>query len=409
MPLFPRGFAGRGTRARRVRHPRTGRRPAIGTASRIGLPAPPGWMRWLPVLYVVALLVIEPLTPADWPVSFALIAVPLLAAFAQGPVMVAATTMFAVLFEGVLAGTPCCAGRSVGYLWDRHYVASYICTALVGALGTVLAAHRIRRERTLADVRFVAEIAQRVLLRPVPHRIGNLLLESLYLSAAAEARIGGDLYEAVPTTHGVRLLIGDVRGKGLLAVETAAALLGAFREVAHDEPDLAALAGRVEKSMNRRAAQLGGGETDERFVTAVFAEIPTDGQLVRVVNCGHPPPLLMRPGEVSELDRGRSAPPLNLGMLVDEPYRVDVYPFRPGDQLLLYTDGITETRNPSGAFYPLLERLRSWGSMPPHDLLERLHDDLLDYSRDRLQDDTAALAVCMPAEYPAARHASSAG
>ncbi|MFI5977485.1 PP2C family protein-serine/threonine phosphatase [Streptomyces sp. NPDC051452] len=366
-------------------------------------------MRWLPVLYVVVLLLIEPLTPADWPVSFALIAVPLLAAFTQGPVMVAATTMFAVLFEGVLAGTPCCAGRSVGYLWDRHYVASYICTALVGALGTVLAAHRIRRERTLADVRFVAEIAQRVLLRPVPHRIGNLLLESLYLSAAAEARIGGDLYEAVPTTHGVRLLIGDVRGKGLLAVETAAALLGAFREVAHDEPDLAALAGRVEKSMNRRAAQLGGGETDERFVTAVFAEIPTDGQLVRIVNCGHPPPVLMRPGEVSELDRGRSAPPLNLGMLVDEPYRVDVYPFGPGDQLLLYTDGITETRNPSGAFYPLLERLRSWGSMPPHDLLERLHDDLLDYSRDRLQDDTAALAVCMPAEDPAAGHASSAG
>ncbi|MFC9926567.1 PP2C family protein-serine/threonine phosphatase [Streptomyces sp. NPDC127190] len=357
-------------------------------------------MRWLPVLYVVVVLLLEPVTPVDWPVSFVLIAVPLVAAFAHGPAGVAAATLFALVLEGVLAGTPCCAGRAVGYLWDRHYVASYVCTALVGGLGAILAAHRIRRERTLADVRFVAETAQRVLLRPVPHRIGNLLLESLYLSAAAEARIGGDLYEAVPTRHGVRLLIGDVRGKGLLAVETAAALLGAFREAAHDEPDLPALVGRLETSMRRRATQLGGRETGERFVTAVFAEIPADGQVVRIVNCGHPPPLSLRAGEVRELDSGRSAPPLNLGMLVDDPYQVDAYPFRPGDQLLLYTDGVTETRNAAGVFYPLVERLRSWGPLPPGDLLARLHDDLLAYSHTGLTDDTAALAVCLLPEAP---------
>ncbi|WP_190018157.1 PP2C family protein-serine/threonine phosphatase [Streptomyces lucensis] len=357
-------------------------------------------MRWLPVLYVAALLVIEPVTPVDWPVSFVLVALPLVTAFAHGPVAVACATVFAVLFEGVLAGTPCCAGRPVAYLWDRHYVAAYVCTALVGALGTIVAAHRTRRERTLADLRYVAETAQRVLLRPVPRRIGNLVLGSLYLSAAAEARIGGDLYEAVRTAHGVRLLIGDVRGKGLLAVETAAALLGAFREAAHDEPDLAALARRMERSMSRRSDQLGGNETGERFVTAVFAEIPADGGRVRVVNCGHPPPLLVRPGEVLELDRGRPGPPLNLGMLVDDPYHVDEYAFRPGDLLLLYTDGVTETRDPAGEFYPLLQRMRSWGRPPPHELLERLHHDLLHHSRDRLRDDIAALAVWLPADEP---------
>ncbi|MFJ3714473.1 PP2C family protein-serine/threonine phosphatase [Streptomyces sp. NPDC090057] len=352
-------------------------------------------MRWLPVLFVAAVLLLEPVTPVQWPVSFVLIALPLVAAFAHRPVVVVAAAAFAVLLEGALAGTPCCAGRQVGYLWERHYVAAYVCTALVGALGTILAAHRIRRERTLADVRFVADIAQRVLLRPVPHRIGDLRLESLYVSAAAEARIGGDLYEAVPTRFGVRLLIGDVRGKGLLAVETAAALLGAFREAAHDEPDLAALADRVETSIGRRAAQLGGSEAGERFVTAVFAEIPSEGRVVRVVNCGHPPPLLILPGEVRELDRGRSAPPLNLGVLVGDAYHVDVYPFRPGDQLLLYTDGVTETRDADGAFYPLTERLRRWGPLPPRELLDRLHDDLLEYGDNRLQDDTAALAACL--------------
>jgi len=352
-------------------------------------------MRWLPVGYVAAVLILEPITPVDWPVSFLLVALPLVTAFAHGPVLVAWATVFAVVLEGILAGTPCCAGRPVTYLWDRHYVADYVCTALVGALGTILAAHRIRRERTLADVRFVAEIAQRVLLRPLPQRIGNLRLESFYLSAAAEARIGGDLYEAVPTAFGVRLLIGDVRGKGLLAVETAAALLGAFREAAHDEPDLAALARRMEQSVSRRAVHLGGSEIGERFITAVFAEIPVDGRHVHVVNCGHPPPLLIRPNEVQELDSGRSGPPLNLGMLLTVPHHIDSYPFRPGEQLLLYTDGVTETRDATGAFYPLAQRLRSWGPLEPHTLLERLHHDLLDYSSDRLQDDTAALAACL--------------
>ncbi|MFJ4525540.1 PP2C family protein-serine/threonine phosphatase [Streptomyces sp. NPDC088810] len=387
----------------------TGRESEDGAGARTQLSAPPAWMRWLPALYVAVLLLLEPATPVEWPVSFVLIALPLVAAFAHGPVVVGGATVFAVVLEAVLAGTPCCAGREVGYLWDRHYVASYICTGLVGVLGMILAAHRVRRERTLADVRFVADIAQRVLLRPVPHHIGSLHLESLYRSAAAEAHIGGDLYEAVPTRYGVRLLIGDVRGKGLLAVETAAALLGAFREAAHDEPALPALADRVETSMNRRAMLLGGSEVGERFVTAVFAEIAAQDPLIRVVNCGHPPPVRIRPGEVRELDSGRSAPPLNLGMLVGEPYHMDTYSFRPGDQLLLYTDGITETRDATGSFYPLLQRLRSWGCLPPRDLLERLHHDLLDHSGDRLLDDIAALAVCLPVGEPSVPPPSPAG
>ncbi|MEU1458378.1 PP2C family protein-serine/threonine phosphatase [Streptomyces avermitilis] len=350
-------------------------------------------MRWLPAFYVAAILVLEPVTPVQWPVSFLLIALPVIAAFAHGPATVAAITIFAVAFEGVLAGTPCCAGRSTGYLWERHYVTSYISTTLVGVLGTILAAHRMRRERTLATVRSVAEIAQRVLLRPVPQRLGEVCVETLYLSAAAEARIGGDLYEAVPTAYGVRLLIGDVRGKGLVAVETAATILGAFREAAHDEPDLAGVARRVEKSMNRRAEQLPGSEVAERFVTAVFAEIPDHTPVVRIVNCGHPPPLRISRDRVTELDASDPSLPLNLGVLLGDDYHVDVVPFLPGDQLLLYTDGVTETRDRTGAFYPLVERIRSWAALPPRALLDHLHQDLLAYSEAHLDDDTAALAA----------------
>ncbi|MCL6302927.1 PP2C family protein-serine/threonine phosphatase [Streptomyces kronopolitis] len=253
-----------------------------------------------------------------------------------------------------------------------------------------------RRAHQLVQVRSVAEIAQLAVLHPIPRHLGHVALETLYVSAAAEARIGGDLYEAIRTPHSVRLLIGDVRGKGLLAVQTAAMLLSAFREAAHDAPDLPQLARRLERSMSRNASQypgLPGSEISERFITALLAEVPDDEPVVRTVTCGHPPPLLMRRGEVRELQLADPSPPLNLGMLVGDEYHVDLAPFHPGDQLLLYTDGVTETRDRYGCFYPLAQRIRLWNGERPRQLLEHLHRDLIAYSGGDLDDDVAVLVA----------------
>ncbi|MFI1166157.1 PP2C family protein-serine/threonine phosphatase [Streptomyces sp. NPDC020801] len=146
--------------------------------------------------------------------------------------------------------------------------------------------------------------------------------------------------------------------------------------------------------MSRRASQypeVPGSESAERFITALLAEIPDDEPIVRTVTCGHPPPLLLRHGEVLELQPAAPSPPLNLGMLVSNGYHVDLAPFHPGDQLLMYTDGVTETRDRSGAFYPLPERIRPWSGETPHQLLAHLHRDLIAYSGGRLNDDIVAL------------------
>ena len=137
----------------------------------------------------------------------------------------------------------------------------------------------------------VAEAAQRALLRPLPRQVGPLELKVVYLAAAAEARVGGDLYEVTRTQFGIRLIVGDVRGKGLDAVEIAADVLGVFREVAHEVYTLAEVARRIDASLARRpAAPL------EEFVTAVLAEIDPAGERLTVYNCGHPPPLILSPG-----------------------------------------------------------------------------------------------------------------
>ena len=100
-----------------------------------------------------------------------------------------------------------------------------------------------------------------------------------YMSATSHARIGGDLYEVVASPSGMRLIIGDVQGKGLVAVKTAATVLGAFREVAPEAASLPMIVERLEISLAR---QLG----DEQFVTAILAEVSPDGSRIKLLSCG---------------------------------------------------------------------------------------------------------------------------
>lgn len=101
----------------------------------------------------------------------------------------------------------------------------------------------------------------------------------------------------------------------------------------------------------------------------------------------------MHRGEIRVLEPTTPSPPLNLATLIGDRYFVDTAALAPGDQLLLYTDGVTETRDRTGEFFPLPDWMRRQGPAPPRELLDRLHRDLLHYSGGRLDDDIAALAV----------------
>ncbi|WP_221891458.1 PP2C family protein-serine/threonine phosphatase [Microbispora sp. KK1-11] len=260
--------------------------------------------------------------------------------------------------------------------------------AIVGVTAAAVLACRLRAEgeRTLANVRLVAEAVQRVLLRPVPRHTGDLRIALSYTSATVEARIGGDLYDITRGPCGIRLIVGDVQGKGLEAVETAASVVGAFREAAYDEPTLAAVGRSLEDHLARR---LGG----EKFVTAVLAEVREDE--ISLLNYGHPPPLLLTSdGRVHRLEPGEEAPPLGLVALAPtgpEPYG---RAFREGDQILFYTDGVYEARDRSGAFYPLEDRApRLLRSRDPQDALDLLERDLVAHVGGPVPDDAAMLLV----------------
>lgn len=223
---------------------------------------------------------------------------------------------------------------------------AFATVAGVTLAGVIASAGRQRRERELADVTAIAEATQQVLLRPVPQQVGDVRLSVRYMSAASGARIGGDLYEVVPTRTGLRLIIGDVQGKGLPAVQTAATVLGAFREAAHDAPTLAVITDRIEASLARQGDR-------EQFVTAILAQVSDDGSAIELLNCGHPAPLLVGDGGSRFIEPAEAGLPLGLAELAAPDRVAATVEFGPGEALLLYTDGISEARDKHGDFFPL--------------------------------------------------------
>ena len=363
--------------------------------------AAPWQARWLTLCAlpaVAALIALATSSAADGQLLLPLLAVPPALAGIGAATPRRPLAYGAVMLLAAIAAAPFTTTAEVPVVTTVSIVVVTLISASGGARGG-------QENQRLADVTSVAEAAQRALLRPLPRQVGPLELGVVYLAAAAEARVGGDLYEVTRTQFGIRLIVGDVRGKGLDAVEIAADVLGVFREVAHEVYTLAEVARRIDASLARRpAAPL------EEFVTAVLAEIDPAAGSLTIYNCGHPPPLVLSAGEsgpaesdgqglarrlrVTPVNVPAPALPLRLMSLGDTSGAESTVPLQPGDALLLYTDGVTEARNARREFYPLEERVaevaaRAGGA--DGDLLDRLRDDLVRYVGAPLDDDAALL------------------
>ncbi|GGY87019.1 hypothetical protein GCM10010300_34190 [Streptomyces olivaceoviridis] len=298
---------------------------------------------------------------------------------AVGALAVAAQVFIAVLHGG---------------LTTSNHLARIAALTLLSVLIVLFTMVRERR-RLLVRPQSVAEAAQRALLRPLPERIGALQIACRYLAAEEETQIGGDLYTATRADHTTRLLIGDIRGKGLAAVGEAALLLSALRLTAAGHPSLPGLATTLDDHVHRYLTDFSAtdDETGEHFITALLLDLPDDEPLARLTNCGHPPPLPLRPSQEPLPVAADAAPPLGVRLTSANSHTETTVPFDTGDTLLLYTDGVIDARDTSGAFYPLAERVARWAHCPPTALVKHLRRDLLTYTGGHLGDDAALIAV----------------
>ncbi|WP_037655400.1 PP2C family protein-serine/threonine phosphatase [Streptomyces achromogenes] len=337
---------------------------------------PPWWVRVLPLLLLAAVGSATLITPHARDLGFLLGAIPPLAVLSYGPL----TT--GVLGVGVIAVLTVPATHL-----DRPGDTDQLTVVFVAALSVFVSYVRSRRDAQLDTERAIGEAVQRAVLPPLPDRVGRIGCAAHYRAAQDGTLVGGDFFDVRAGPYGVRAVLGDVQGHGLTAVATVVSLLGAFREAALDQPDLESVAARLDRRLAVDSADVGHAEL---FATALLLEF-TDGTAVRVIACGHPAPVLVRPGAAREVGVA-PAPPLGIGLVgVDPPKEVTV-PLRPGDRLFLASDGVWEARDAAGAFYPLPERLTALAGIPSAELPGAVWADLV-RRRYRVRDDATTLVL----------------
>jgi serine phosphatase RsbU (regulator of sigma subunit) len=255
---------------------------------------------------------------------------------------------------------------------------------LAAHLGASLDNLTIFRERS-----GVARALQQTLLPPELPDIPGVDAAVRYRPAKSMALVGGDFYDIFEVRPGVwNLIIGDVSGVG----PEAAALTGiaryAVRALASQEASPAKILSQLNDTLVRFGLQ-------DRFCTMLYAELRLDGDLVRVkiANGGHPYPYLLRAdGWLEELEVHGTL----LGMLPEISLEEREVELAPGDLLVGYTDGVTEARDPSGAFFGpdgLANVLAGCATRPAAWVAQRIELAVLEYQAGVTPDDVAIVVL----------------
>jgi hypothetical protein len=198
--------------------------------------------------------------------------------------------------------------------------------------------------------------------------------------------MGGDVFDYALSESTVSLAVLDAMGHGMQAALMAVAALAAYRSARRDGRGLHDQA----RAMDEMVATAFPGSS---FVTGFLAELDLPSGRLRYVAAGHPEPLLLRHRRVVKRLSGGRRLPFGLG---DGRLLVAEEALQPGDWLAVYTDGITEARDPDGRWFgeerlaELLSRAMA-AQQPPPETVRRLTRDVLAHQQGLLQDDATVL------------------
>ncbi len=253
-----------------------------------------------------------------------------------------------------------------------------------------------RAGRVLDNARLYArerEISDTLQSSLLPHSlpsIPNLEISARYVPIGEGSEVGGDLYDAFAIGDGLgyAFLVGDVCGKG----PEAAALTTLARYTIRAEADRlvgpAALLGRLNTAILRQHG-------DDRFMTMVYLlAVPRpDGMAYTMANAGHPPALVVRAD--GHVDTVRP-PGIIVGVFDDAAYEQVELDIGPGDLVVMFTDGVTESRSPSGEFFGLRrlkDLLAAHASRSAQEVVVAIENAVDDFRGKRPLTDDVALMV----------------
>jgi serine phosphatase RsbU (regulator of sigma subunit) len=289
-------------------------------------------------------------------------------------------------YVGVLLGTP---ARPLGMLFVNFSRSVHRFTppelAFVETLTTYLSV-AVERRRLVEGLREAVVSLQTALLPASFPEAPELAVAAEYRSASEVAQVGGDFYDVVRLSDGrVAAFVGDVCGKGVAAARHTARLRFELRAVLEEERG----AGAALTSFNGRVSD--EFAPDEYVTMNLVVLDPRDGT-VEWASAGHPPPLIAAP----DPELPETPGDLPVGMFPSAAYRTGRLRMPPGATLVLYTDGVIESRRPGGAefgFEGLLAATADAADSSAEEVAGHLLERVTAHAGGSLTDDAAVLVL----------------
>ncbi|MBD3274205.1 MAG: SpoIIE family protein phosphatase, partial [Candidatus Marinimicrobia bacterium] len=224
---------------------------------------------------------------------------------------------------------------SIGFLLSIGSLETVGFLFFLGCLGYIATSRFFENETKLAAVEREMETARRIQYSLLPAQIPDSEYFSLSALYKPMTAVAGDIYDFSQKSGDIGILVADVSGHGIPAALIASMVKTAFKTESEYLKSPAVLM----ENMNRALS----GQFDQEFVTAAYLYMEAETGNIRFANAGHPPVLHYRAEScrVSELN----SKGMILGPFAAAKYEENSHTVSPGDTLLFYTDGITETMN----------------------------------------------------------------
>jgi GAF domain-containing protein len=252
----------------------------------------------------------------------------------------------------------------------------------------------VENTRVHAARSYIATTLQNSLLPPNLPAVPGLTIAARFRAAGGRlTEVGGDFYDLFAAAEGWMMVMGDVTGKGPDAAATTSLARYTLRTAALYEPQPSQILARLNSAL---AADI----ERRQLCTAVCVQIvpdPSTGRArVRITCAGHPPPYLLRRDEPPRL---AGEPGALLGAFEDAEYVDQVLELEPHDTLVLYTDGVTDTRGARERFGQerLVEALTGVAGLGPEEIASHVDEAVLAFQEGPQRDDVALLVLrCAP-------------
>lgn len=238
-------------------------------------------------------------------------------------------------------GTLCLAKREE-YGFDQEVLpalASFSDLVTIAIENSRLIEESFEKERMERELDVARHMQQKLL----PQHLPTLPCVSISASSLPAYEVGGDYYDVLEFEPGrIGMVIADVSGKGVSAALYMAQVKGIFQSLARHEPDPHALLTSMNDILCRNLER-------QYFVSLLYGILDCASAQFRYARAGHPPLIYMHEGVARELRPSGMALGLEAGSRFAESLEVHTLTLSPGDSVILYTDGISEAHDPSGA------------------------------------------------------------